>query len=829
MSNHEFTPSQVEVGASQREPDLRRPSDHLQARSRALDILYRIKDNPRLAAATVIAILGQGYQISRTETPVLADEPVKARYEVYMPLVGRHMERSDLHPGDVPLPTSTKIPISPTPSPSATPSPTELPPTATPEVEKAVGLQDTVVGGWDTPLDPYAIKSSLAQVGFVSTVDNPIDFDTKADGTGVIRSSDGTPVAYRLKLTEPGTSGDHFFEISISDLQKAVSPQSFEGLMKRDLEQSKDGRTDTISHVFARETYLFGNPQEAKKPVADESGDNTLSDHPFGILGSRIAPIVLSQTHSNPAHSRLSDSDEIQQDGKTYGELTPIASIPANGATYWHRFINGFVELPTDSGFTLKENITFDAKGQGFVHFFYLKDGKVDSPTGFGIGILGDRLIVGSYDRGDIDGPYETDAVVAPGVIHVDVKFINEARDKVELMVTDAEGKHIYYVLDLKFPLNETNVLGVEVATNMMLRDDIYVSNLELEIPRNPDRLQNLPSNPDLQGLNKLNTHAGSWGQSYGVTYLDTADGISKYDVYQGALLDQAGAVFYDRSPILSLGKSRTRDRVIHKANDPVILFRPFQNIEQLEMISRQQAKKPDFVGILAYDLRAEAIADTGYDTSDFIKDFQAFYEGSDNAQGLLVGAPLGLIGKSGGVGDFVAGLAGSNRKPEIQAREVAKALAAAIPADAVLELMPQIDPEMPFGLSQIDSLLVTLNAMNGVDRVKIDTIIIPAIPGYPTTRDEYFGYVIAARNALNNAGYTVYIRDADGGILTGEQVQTIVSDQTTDRSGIAFTSDPRNLSRLSPGADTTFTYDPDKRVIRYSDGYFTPQKPGNY
>lgn len=211
---------------------------------------------------------------------------------------------------------------------------------------------------------------------------------------------------------------------------------------------------------------------------------------------------------------------------------------------------------------------------------------------------------------------------------------------------------------------------------------------------------------------------------------------------------------------------------------------------------------------------------------SDFIKDFQAYHEGSDAAQGILIGAPLGLIGKSGGVGDFVAGLAGSNRKPDIQAREVAKALVAAMPTDAVLEVVPQLDPEMVFGLPQIDSLIITLNAMSAVDRFHVDTVIISALPDYTTTSNEYHGYVTAARNALNAAGYTVYIRDADGGVFTRDQVDSIILDQTTGREGIAILSDPRNPGRLSPSARPALSYDSNRRVIRYTDNYLSSDEP---
>ena len=826
MSNHESNIHLASVAeASRQEAGLSRPPVSTQERSRALQMLKVLREHPKTSAAVVLALLGQHFGLARPLEPALAQH-TDTRTTLHLPITGNAVDFHRLPQPQPIIPTSTRTSgPSSTPVPSETPTPAELPPT--PEIKIRVGLSDKTVGGWDKALDPYERQHSLAQVGLRSYDDNLIDFDTEGEGTGVIRAPGGAPVAYRLKLAEPGSSEPHFFEVSFSTLAELVEPAQLQKLLLKDYVPAADSEGNAIKITIAHDTRLYDAANgSGELPLAEADQAVDADQTPLEILGGKLIPVTLEQTHSltdqvidaqeNPANSEALDSEAPDAE-KVYGNLKPVASIAGvTGAATWHTFVRGVQELPKDSGF----DMTFNGKFEGFgvVHLSYWLPNQTEGATGMAVAVTDQELFFINYDQGKVDGPYTFDLAVAPGNINVTMRFKDAARKHVEVAVVDAAGKTTYFNITLRYPIDQLNVVNVNAAYSASRRGDATVAHVGLDIPVNRDRLLNVSTDTDLQRLAEFNTLRNGLRPNIAVprfSHLAQTD-----DTPYDPLLDQAAALFVDRSPTHTKNGSTIFDDELQQTSNPMIALRPYRNDELRAIIRERRKERPEFFAALAYDVRPIALNDAGYTTSDFEDDLKKWHEGAERAPGLMVDAPVGVLGKSGGVGDFVGRFSPPPGQVETRARKVAEVFVNSMPEGTTWDALLQLDPGMLMGQTQMDALIATLDAMNSVDRTDIKGVIATAFPDYSMNRSTYKGYLLSLKGRLNERGYILHLRDADIGLLTPEDVDEILKGQPEGVDGLAMLGDPRNEQHIHPSATPLLSYDEDARTLEYTEAY---------
>lgn len=823
MINHEFgsaSASQIEAPRIEG-AELPRPKLAKQAHSRAIDMLHATRRHYGTALAVTLATLGFQAVAAQPDSAYAdhdqSQEPVVGLYQAYLPAVGRGADFRIVRPGYTPTPIVDPTeprpsPTEPRPSPTMpSPTPTEVRPTATPEVEKVqIGLSDQTIGSLDGPNDPYAPKTSLEAAGILSTDADLIDFDAEADGTGFIATSDGTPVYYRLKLTEPGES-NRFFEVEISVLRELVtrgqiSQQELDTLLQREYNRDPNSAESIVTHIIADSVRPFDTTGPEPQPViADEEKIQASHFNPFDAHNPAV-----TRTHTmtdNPHIDKSHQDNEPDQDSeKSYGRLKPFAGLTENPALYIHYFHKGLVEVPNDSGFSVVYSGTFPSDFGCVNMKFNNNEGLPQG--GIALGVVGDKIIFGSYDEvgNKVDGPYELDALTATGRIDMDFKILTGDRTSAELKVIDKDGSAVYYRIDLPYPPTQSDTMRVDISSPFRARDQLVVDHADVRIPTNPNRA--MAGDRKLDGLNELNTHREMPDVPLGMVPMYVNEhGIGAPDA---ALLQDVGFILEEAI--------HGHDRSLHVVNDPVIQDRPFLNGDRRALMQELRDKNPQFFAAISYDMRQASMHQDDLNPAALRDILKKYHLGADSLEGILIDSPHGLIGPSGKIGNVGALLAGGITETEALAKIVAAEFVASMPEGTTWHAAPELEAKMLFGLNQKDNLVKTLNAMNSVPGASVKDIIVTDQPDYSMPGEQYAAYLKALASALNEIGVTVHIRMAGRGIMTIKQMSEILSRQTTDRQAVLIISDPRDSTQKSSEPDQFLDFSLDGGYVRKTD-----------
>lgn len=820
MSNHElgFVPASVQEASNNVGAEFRRPNLAEQAHSRALKMLHATRRHYTDALAVTLATLGLQAVAAQPDSAYAdhhqSQEPVVGLYQAYLPAVGRDADFRIVRPGYTPTPIVD--PTEPRPSPTVripSPTPTEVRPTATPEVEKLqIGLNDQTIGSLDGANDPFAPKTSLEAAGIFSTDTDLIDFDAEAEGTGFIAASDGTPVYYRLKLTEPG-EGNRFFEVEISVLRELVtrgqiSQQEFDRLLQREYIREPDSAESVVTHIIADSLKPFDTTgQKAQPVIADE--ENIQATH-FNPFDTNNASVIRTHRMTDNPHidKSLQDNEPDQDNEKSYGRLKPYAGLTENPPLYMHYFHKGLVEVPNDSGFSVVYSGIFPSDFGCVNMKFNNNEGLPQG--GIALGVVGDKIIFGSYDEvgNKVDGPYELDALTTTGRIDMDFKILTGDRTSAELKIVDKDGSAVYYKIDLPYPPTQSDTMRVDIASPFRARDQLVVDHADVRIPTNPDRAKAMKGNQKLAGLDELNTHREMPNIPLGMVPMYMNEhGIGAPDA---ALLQDVEFVLEEAL--------NGHDRSLHVVNDPVIQDRPFLNGDRRALMQELRDKNPQFFAAMSYDMRQASMHQDDLNPTSLRDILKKYHLGADSLEGILIDSPHGLIGPSGKIGNVGALLGGGVTETEALAKIVAAEFVASMPEGTTWHAAPELEAKMLFGLNQKDNLIKTLNAMNSVPGASVKDIIVTDQPDYSMSGEQYAAYLKALASALNEIGVTVHIRMADRGIMTIEQMSKILSHQTTDRQAVLIISDPRDSTQKNSESDQFLEFNLDGGYVRRTD-----------